>query len=306
MSGIQLLLLLSVFLLHLRCLLLMLLLHLLITLLQLLSARGVGLLLSGLLLLLRHFLMVLLLLLRQLLMVLLLLLCQLLLLLLIFLIQLRVSGVRRWRSRMRRNLLGVSRRSSGSCVALGSCARLVRSCARLVGGGVLGRGTVRRRMIRRACLRSCYHSALVKGSRLWSCSDGRPALVYRSSKLWIPASRLHLLILSRDGWNVPGMHRGFFRRRRPSFNSTIAAVVADPVHGDVVHRRVVNIVNVGDVDVVNGAVVVKLTVVPAPTFIAVAEVTVSVNNTAVKSNLGSPVARVEGVAGEHLTESSNL
>jgi len=104
-------------------------------------------------------------------------------------------------------------------------------------------------------------------------------------------------MLSLNGYrrNVSLMCRSFFGRRGTGPCSIGAAVVADAVHrgGIVDHRRVVNVANVGDVHIVHRAVVVKLTVFPTSTLVALPEVTESVNDPAVETDTWAPVPLIE-------------
>ncbi len=283
LPGIELLLLLCVFLLHLLRLLLMLLLHLLIALrhglLLLIALRRR--------LLLRSFLVFLLLLLRQLLMIFLLLSGKLLLLFLILLVLLCISGVRGRGGLMGRQILSMywsSRR---------------RSAFRMRGRSILRglpSGMICRRMIRCARFAGCDCTVFGKCSRLWSRRNGRSALIHRGSKLRIAACGLNLLILGSYRSDMPLSGSAFLGRSRTRLNAAVATVVADAVHRNIVHGCVVNVMDVCNVYVVHRAVVVKLAVVPASALIPSAKITVPIGDSAVKTNLRSPIARVEGVA----------
>src|SRR5271167_3955208 len=103
-----------------------------------------------------------------------------------------------------------------------------------------------------------------------------------------------MLRLCRHRWHVALAGCGVFRGRGTGSYSALAAVIADTVNRHVIdHRRVVNIVNVGDVDVVHRAVVIELAVVPASAFVAMAEISVTVSDAAIEANLRSPVALME-------------
>jgi len=66
----------------------------------------------------------------------------------------------------------------------------------------------------------------------------------------------------------------------------LAAVVAHPVHRVVVdHRGVVNIMNVGDIHVVDGTIVEKVSAVPASAFITMAEVAESIIDPVIESDM---------------------
>src|SRR5271157_2013284 len=85
-----------------------------------------------------------------------------------------------------------------------------------------------------------------------------------------------------------------FSGRGSCRDSTVATVVADMVHGRVVDNGcVVNIVNVGDIYVIDGTVVIKLAVVPTSAFVAATVVTIAVSNASIETNPRSPVALME-------------
>jgi hypothetical protein len=93
------------------------------------------------------------------------------------------------------------------------------------------------------------------------------------------------------------VRRSLFLRLRTGINPTITAVVAHSVHGRVVdHRAVVNVVNVGDIHVVRRTVVVKLSVLPTSTFIALTKVSVAVTDPAVETYMRTPVAIIENIS----------
>lgn len=184
LPGLQMLLLLSVSVLHLLGLLLVLL-------LQLLSSGGTR-------MLLRQPLMVLLLVLGELLVLLLLLVVEPLLLLLIFLVPLSISGVGCSRLRMRWKVLRMDRSGWPRNVVLGTPTRCIawmrrpfsRAGWRTTGRrwlsyGVITRGrltsrTIGWRMVSAPCCLRGYHAAAAECRRPGSSRDGRLALVRRS------------------------------------------------------------------------------------------------------------------------------
>jgi len=106
-----------------------------------------------------------------------------------------------------------------------------------------------------------------------------------------------LLRLSGHGRDVPLVYRGLLCGPRACRNATGATVIADAIHCGVVdHRRVVNIVNVGDVHVVHRTVVVKLSVLPTAALIALTKVSVAITNSAVEAYLRTPIAFIENVS----------
>src|SRR5579864_1131375 len=103
-----------------------------------------------------------------------------------------------------------------------------------------------------------------------------------------------MLSLSTYWRDVSLTLRSLFLPRRARVDPTIAAVVADPVHGGVVdHGRVVNIVNVGHVHIVHGTVVEKPVVVPTSAFISVAEVAEAIVDSAIETDSRTPIAFME-------------
>ena len=160
-------------------------------------------------------------------------------------------------------------------------------------------GTLSWRVIRRSRFFGRCNCGIVKRSRLGSGRDRRLAVICGSTQLWVCAGCLHVLSLSGYRRNRSRACRGLFFRSRACVCPTIAAVVADAVHGGIVdYRCVVHIVDVGDVHIVHRAVVVKLFALPASAFIALAKVSVSVSVTdpAVEPDGRSPVAIIEDIS----------
>jgi len=103
-----------------------------------------------------------------------------------------------------------------------------------------------------------------------------------------------MLSLSGDRGDVSLVGSGFFLSRWSRGDPAGAAVVADPVHCGVVdHRGVVGVVNVGDVHVVHRTVVLELSVVPTAAFIAPTAVAVAIVDSAVETNVLTPIALIE-------------
>src|SRR5271165_185485 len=103
-----------------------------------------------------------------------------------------------------------------------------------------------------------------------------------------------MLRLCCHRWQVPLAGCGLFCCRWLCSDSTLAAVIADAVNRRIIdHRRVVNIMNVGDVDVVHRTVVIELAIVPASAFVAMAEISVAVSDAAIEANLRPPIALIE-------------
>src|SRR5579863_744627 len=120
------------------------------------------------------------------------------------------------------------------------------------------------RFIRRSRFFGRYGGVVAKCSRLRSGRDSRLAMIHRSPLLWVGAGSLRMLSLLCYRRDMLLVRRSLLFRVWAGTYSTIAPVVADPVHGRVVdHRGVIRVVNVGDVHVVHRPIVGKLSVFPA-------------------------------------------
>src|SRR5580693_6383501 len=73
----------------------------------------------------------------------------------------------------------------------------------------------------------------------------------------------------------------------------VATVVAHAIDGRVLHRSVVNVVDVGDVYIRHRAVIEEVSIVPASSRKADAEVTEPIIDSAIKTHLRTPIAFVE-------------
>ena len=221
---------------------------------------------------------------------------------------------RRWtRSRL---LLGCGRRARGrlltsccrrarrrlfvSCICWAS-SRLLLSCGRRARLRLCmsccrtGR-TILCSLVRCSRLLGSHHSMTAKLGRLRSGRDCRLSLVHGRQERAVATGCLHVLSLQCRRRSVLLVRRCLFCLGRTSVNTTCAAVVTDPVHCRTVDdRRVVNVVNVGDVHVVHRTVVVKLSVLPTSAFIAGSTVAVTVVHATVEADLLAPVAAIPGV-----------
>jgi len=235
---------------------------------------------------LRQTLMLLLLFLLQLLVVLFLLLVQLGLLLLVFLVQFRVAGVWRGRTLVRLKVLSmvwdlrpwniVLRASLRPIAPVLRTGNIV-PCAARLNSAALGW-----RMVWRSGFSGRHRSRTSELPRPVGSGYGWPAMVNRSPLLRVAAGSLLMLPLNRRGCEVSVVFSLYFFSSGAVIDPAVAAVVADPIRGVVVdYRGVVNVMNVGDVHVVDGAVVEKVVAIPAATFVAVAKVAESVIDTTV-------------------------
>src|ERR1700681_1011258 len=81
---------------------------------------------------------------------------------------------------------------------------------------------------------------------------------------------------------------------RPRIDATVTTVVADARHRRVVDGCVVDVMNLGDVHVVDRAVIKEAPVVPTPALIAFTGISEAIVDAAIEPYLGRPEAVVEG------------
>src|ERR1700723_1025775 len=228
-------------------------------------------------------LMFLILLLLQLLPFLVLLRAELFLLLLVLLIQFGVpciwSGqVFGWRQVVRMDWRGL-----GSVVvrrSVGVVRGPVRSVVRTSG-----------RVIRASC--RVRTSAAAEFSSFRSSSDRRLAVIYRSAQLGVRTGGLDVLNLSGHWPHMLLMRNGLFCGAGTLGDSAVAAVIADMRDVSYVDSGVVDVVDYVDVDVIDRGVVKEMAAVPTPALITVTEVTESVVDPAVPSDLRAPISVIK-------------
>ncbi len=107
-----------------------------------------------------------------------------------------------------------------------------------------------------------------------------------------------MLRLRRHRRKMPLACERLLLPRRTRADSTIPAVVADPIYRDVVvdHRGVVNVMNIRDVHIVHRPVIEKPAAIPASAIVAVAEISIPVIDAAVETNLRSPISLIEKIS----------
>src|SRR5579859_6619852 len=94
---------------------------------------------------------------------------------------------------------------------------------------------------------------------------------------------------------MTSMHRGLFRCGWASVDAAVSAVIADVVvRGVVDYSLVVNVVNIRNVHVIHGAVVVEAAVSPIPTLITHAPIAEAVVDATVEADIRAPVAFIPG------------
>ena len=175
---------------------------------------------------------------------------ELFLLFLVFLVRLRIPGIWRGRALDRRKILGVYYSGRVGIIFLRTARLLVtpRFCPGAVGW----------RMVRRSRFLGRYHRVPAELPRFFGGRDWRVGLVHRSPQLWIRARSLHMLCLGRYWRHVSLSRRCLFLRGWTRLNPSVPTVVADAVYRRVVHhRRVVNIVDVGNIHIGHGSVIEK-------------------------------------------------
>jgi len=91
------------------------------------------------------------------------------------------------------------------------------------------------------------------------------------------------------------LRRGFFFRRRRRNRSVLASIEAGVIGGHVVGDDlfIIDVCDVRAADVVDGAIVEERTVIPAAALITGAAITKAVRNSAVKTDVRTPIALVE-------------
>src|ERR1700757_1154005 len=158
-----------------------------------------------------------------------------------------------------------------------------------------------RRVVRWPCRRGVmsaflggYNSVAGKSCRSHCGGNRRLSVIGRSPQLSIRACCLSMLNLCSYGRNMSFTRGSLFRRRRAFVDSPIAAIVADAGKRAVVDDcRVVDVVNFGDAQVVHGAVVKKVALLPPSSFITMAEVTVAIVDSAIETHNWAPITLVE-------------
>ena len=162
-------------------------------------------------------------------------------------------------------------------------------------GAWLRCATIGRRVIRRSCFSGRCDCAVVKGSRPGSSGNRGLALIYGSPQLRVGACSLHMLSLNGYRGDVSVACCHLVLRPRAGVYPAVTAVVADTIQcrGVIDHRCVVNVVNVGDVHIVHRAVIKEPAIVPASAFVALAEITVAVTDSAIETYVRTPIALIE-------------
>src|ERR1039458_3994324 len=141
-----------------------------------------------------------------------------------------------------------------------------------------------------------YCSVLAEISGLSSRCDCRVAMVHPCALLRIAARGLHMLSLSRNSRNMPLVYCGLLARGWTRLDSASSAVEADTALVVVPDPFVVNIVKIAATQVVDGAVIEEVSVVPTASFVPSAPVAVAVVDPAVEADGRPPIAIIEKIA----------
>src|SRR5579864_8934776 len=152
-----------------------------------------------------------------------------------------------------------------------------------------------RTIVRASACSSRNDSRSVKFPRARGGGDGGPSVILGRPKSAITAGRVLMVALQVGRFEMMLAGPIFLLARWTGIDSAAATVVADAVDGDVIDDGLVVNVNVGDVDVVHGAVVVEMAVPPVSAFIAVAEVSEAIIDSAIKADVWAPVSRMPDI-----------
>ncbi len=120
-------------------------------------------------------------------------------------------------------------------------------------------------------------------------------MIGRCLQLGVVAGRLHVLSLNGHRREMPFPGHRFVLGRWAGIDPAVAAVVADSIDGGGVvdDGCVVNVVNVGDVDIGHRAIVEIAPVIPTSAFETFSEVAEAINDPAVESDMRAPIATIK-------------
>jgi hypothetical protein len=150
--------------------------------------------------------------------------------------------------------------------------------------------------VNRSSLSGRYDSSASKISRLRSSRDRRLAMVRGSAEFWVCAGSLHMFSLRGYRRDMSFVGSSLFLRSRTLVYTAVAAIEANTGYGSVVYSCLVNVMNLGDVDVGHRTIVKKVVVVPTSTFEAMTKVTKAIVDPAVETYLRTPITIIENVS----------
>ena len=122
--------------------------------------------------------------------------------------------------------------------------------------------------------------------------DFRTAVVNGSALIRITSSASLLLHLLSNGSESPLASCSQLLIRRTGDDSALSAVVTDLAVVIYDHSLVVNVGDVHNVDVIHVAIVIEIPTAPVTTVIALAGIAISVVNSAIEPDRGTPVTRI--------------
>jgi len=131
------------------------------------------------------------------------------------------------------------------------------------------------------------------------CKAGWTAMIYIGKLRPVGAGNVLILDLRTHGRSMLFMPCRQLRGSGSRLDATLSAVEADTRAAAPVvsaNGAVVDIVNHGDVDVIDGAIVVEVSAAPVAALIADAAIAIAVINAAIVADVRSPVATVKAVA----------
>ena len=175
-----------------------------------------------------------------------------------------------------------------------------RCCRSIPLVAVCRRGITLRHVFRGGCQRSVIDSPACspcRSGRFKVCRssggrDRRLAMVIAGKQLRITGRLGSVLLLSRSRFYMTRVAPLLLLRGRTSLDAALSAVIADPAVVVYDNRLVVDVMNVGDVHVVHGSVVVELPSPPIAAVVSVSGVAEAVIDAAIESDLWAPVAGV--------------
>ena len=197
--------------------------------------------------------------------------------------------------RLRRVLTGAWRRAATRGVARRSSSRA--TCLRIAVRrcGMWGRSTMSRRSISGAVVRLRRNSMDRLCVRACCGPRGRRSL--QSIPVFAIRARGVPELVLRGGWRiVPTTSCRKLRGGWPSRRTATAAVEADAIHATSAgYSAAVHVVNNRAIDVRDGAVVVKRSVIPIPAVVAETRITEPVVDSSIESNGKAPISFVPSI-----------
>src|ERR1700733_14022297 len=162
---------------------------------------------------------------------------------------------------------------------------------RRTGWRLAGRGsaTIIRRFVRSSCVFRFNYSTTAKFSRFFSGRNCWFSMVRRCPELRVASRSLQVLVLRSYRRDMPVVCRSFLLRRGTRVDPSIATVVTHSIDRCGISRRVVDVVDIGDIHIHHGSVIEEVSIVPASALKTHSKVPESIIDPAVKPDCRSPV-----------------